>query len=94
MDWKEERLLNIKKDCAGALQQSAKDIIQVYPDRDAISTIMKRHSRSERQELYDLLPETMRLALQGPLYQAGEPAGLHLEPEGRVRFRWLSWLGF
>jgi hypothetical protein len=55
---------------------------------------MKRHLRSERQELYDLLPETMRLALQGPLYQAGEPAGLHLEPEGRVRFRWLSWLGF
>jgi YD repeat-containing protein len=63
MEWKRERRLNNNKKFAGALKQSAKDIIQVYPDRDAISIILKRHLRSERQELYDLLPETMRLAL-------------------------------
>jgi hypothetical protein len=82
MDWQAELLLNSQKGIAGALKQSAKDIIRVYPDRDAISTIVKRHCMWNRQELYDLLPETMRLALQGPLHRAGEPAGLHLELEG------------
>jgi hypothetical protein len=82
MDWETERSLNIKQDCAEELKQSAKDIIQVYPDCDAISTIVNRHKRSERQELYNLLPETIRLALQGFLHLTGEPAGLHLELEG------------
>jgi hypothetical protein len=54
MDWKAEHILNINTKCAEELKQSAKDIIQVYPDRDAIATasILKRHFRSDRQELY------------------------------------------
>jgi hypothetical protein len=64
MDWEAERILNVKTESTEALKQSAKDIIQVFPDRDAIATILKRHFLFERQELYDLLPETMRLAVQ------------------------------
>jgi hypothetical protein len=60
MDWKAERSRDITKRSAERLQQSANDIIQAYPDREAIATIVKRHMRSERQELYDLLPKTMR----------------------------------
>jgi hypothetical protein len=80
MDWKAEHIRNIKKRIAEELQQSAKDIIQVYPDREAIATIVERHLLWERQDLYNLLPETMRLALQGP-HRAGELEGLHLELE-------------
>jgi hypothetical protein len=74
MDWKAERRRNNDKRNAEGLQQSANDIIQMYPDCEAIATIVKRHLRSERHELYDLLPETMRLALQG-LHRAGELEG-------------------
>jgi hypothetical protein len=67
LDWKAERSRYIDKHYAEILKQSADDIIQVYPDRDAISTILEFYFRSQRQELYDLLPETMRLALQGDI---------------------------
>jgi hypothetical protein len=73
--------LNNQNKNAEEVKQSAQDIIQVYPDCHAILKILKRHLRSERQELYDLLPEKMRLALHGSLYLAGEPAGFHLELE-------------
>jgi hypothetical protein len=81
MDWRAEQMRNIEKRCTEDLHQSANDIIQVYPDREAIATIVKRHFSWHRQELYDLLPETMRLALQG-LHRAGELEGLHPELEG------------
>jgi hypothetical protein len=71
MDWQAESIRNIRKRAAENLQQSASDIIQVYPDCEAIATIVKRHLLIQRQELYDLLPETMRLALQG-LDRAGD----------------------
>jgi hypothetical protein len=72
MDWEMERFLNMgTKSAEEFLKQSAKDIVQVYPDRDAIVTILKRLLLSERQELYDLLPETMRLALQGEKKRGG-----------------------
>jgi hypothetical protein len=64
MDWKAESIWNIRKCAAENLQQSANDIIQVYPDCESIATIVKRHLWWERKELYDLLPETMRLTLQ------------------------------
>jgi hypothetical protein len=87
MNWKAEGMRNIQKRSAEKLQQSADDIIQVYPDREAIATIVERHLLSDRKELYDLLPETMRLTLQ-ELHRTGELEDLHLaleEPDIIVR---------
>jgi hypothetical protein len=83
---------NIEKHFAEKLQQSANDIIQVYPDREAIAAIVERHMICERQELYDLLPETMRLALQG-LHRAGELEGLHLALEEPLALQGLHRAG-
>jgi hypothetical protein len=92
MDWEAERMRNINKRSTEKLQQSANDIIRVYPDRKAIATIVKRHILCEREELFDLLPETMRLALQG-LHRSGELEGLYLELEEPLALQGLHRAG-
>lgn len=61
--WNQERLDKIKKRIAENRKDSAKRIVEVFPDRKAIRSILARHCIWERREIYDLLPDDIRTAL-------------------------------